>query len=137
MGVDYYQVLGVSKTATPEEVRQAYRKLAVRYHPDKNLNNKEFAEKKFKEVAEAYDVLSSEEKRKIYDVYGEGEFVPASRKTICTERIGVCCTFKIKNDTTRTAKDGTSGVSCCSHEAVANTQCGLRSEESARALVHF
>ena len=71
MGVDYYKVLGVSKTATPEELRQAYRKLAVKYHPDKNLN-KDFAEKKFKEVAEAYDVLSSEEKRKVYDLYGEG-----------------------------------------------------------------
>jgi molecular chaperone DnaJ len=66
---DYYEVLGVSKTATAEEIRKAYRKLAIRYHPDKNPGDKE-AEEKFKEAAEAYGVLSDEDKRKRYDQYG-------------------------------------------------------------------
>jgi len=67
---DYYKVLGVSKTATPEELKKAYRKLAVKYHPDKNKGNKE-AEDKFKEVNEANEVLSDKEKRKKYDELGE------------------------------------------------------------------
>ena len=66
---DYYEVLGVSKTATPEEIKKAYRKKAIQYHPDKNPGDKE-AEEKFKEAAEAYDVLSDSEKRAKYDQFG-------------------------------------------------------------------
>lgn len=66
---DYYEVLGVSKSATADELKKAYRKLAIKYHPDKNPDNKE-AEEKFKEAAEAYDVLSNPEKRQRYDTYG-------------------------------------------------------------------
>ncbi|MCD8388252.1 MAG: molecular chaperone DnaJ [Bacteroidales bacterium] len=66
---DYYEVLGVSKTATPDEIKKAYRKLAIKYHPDKNPGDKA-AEEKFKEAAEAYDVLSNEEKRQKYDQFG-------------------------------------------------------------------
>lgn len=66
---DYYEVLGVSKTATPDEIKKAYRKLAIKYHPDRNPDNKE-AEDKFKEAAEAYEVLSNEEKRQKYDQFG-------------------------------------------------------------------
>ena len=67
---DYYEVLGVEKTATADEIKKAYRKLAKKYHPDANSDNKEEAEKKFKEIAEAYEVLSDEGKRKQYDTFG-------------------------------------------------------------------
>ena len=66
---DYYEVLGVSKTATADEIKSAYRKLAMKYHPDRNPGNKE-AEEKFKEAAEAYDVLHDAEKRQRYDQFG-------------------------------------------------------------------
>ena len=67
---DYYEVLGVSKTATDEELKKAFRKLAKQYHPDANPNNKEEAEAKFKEVNEAYEVLSDKQKRNMYDQFG-------------------------------------------------------------------
>ncbi len=66
---DYYDILGVSKDATPEELKKAYRKLALKFHPDKNPDNKE-AEERFKEAAEAYEVLSDSEKRSRYDRFG-------------------------------------------------------------------
>ncbi|BFF95399.1 dnaJ protein homolog 1 [Drosophila madeirensis] len=69
MGKDYYKTLGLPKTATDEEIKKAYRKLALRYHPDKNKAAN--AEEKFKEVAEAYEVLSDKSKREVYDKYGE------------------------------------------------------------------
>lgn len=67
---DYYKILGVSKTAAADEIKKAYRKLAVKYHPDKNPNNKA-AEDKFKEISEANEVLGDPEKRKKYDELGE------------------------------------------------------------------
>ena len=66
---DYYEVLGVPRTATDDEIKKAYRKMAIKYHPDKNPGDKE-AEEKFKEAAEAYDVLSDSEKRQKYDQFG-------------------------------------------------------------------
>ena len=66
---DYYEVLGVSKTASADEIKKAYRKLAIQYHPDKNPGNKE-AEEKFKEATEAYEVLIDDKKRGVYDQYG-------------------------------------------------------------------
>jgi len=66
---DYYEVLGVPKTASKDEIKKGYRKLAIQYHPDKNPGNKE-AEEKFKEATEAYEILSDDQKRQIYDQYG-------------------------------------------------------------------
>lgn len=66
---DYYQVLGVSRSAAQDEIKKAYRRLALKYHPDKNKDNPD-AEKKFKEVSEAYEVLSDQQKRQMYDQYG-------------------------------------------------------------------
>jgi len=70
MTQDHYQTLGVSKDSTPEQIKKAYRKLAMKWHPDRNPNNKEQAEKKFKDIGEAYSVLSDEQKRKNYDQFG-------------------------------------------------------------------
>ena len=70
---DYYEVLGVNKSASGEEIKRAYRKLAMKYHPDRNPNKKE-AEERFKEINEAYAVLSDKEKRKQYDTFGKEGF---------------------------------------------------------------
>ncbi len=70
---DYYEVLGISKSSSPSEIKKAYRKMAIKYHPDKNPNNKE-AEEKFKKAAEAYEVLSDENKKARYDQYGHAAF---------------------------------------------------------------
>src|SRR3954471_6674265 len=66
---DYYNVLGLKKDAKPDEIKKAYRRLARKFHPDVNPNDK-VAEEKFKEVQEAYDVLSDEKKRKVFDRFG-------------------------------------------------------------------
>ncbi|MFN9518146.1 MAG: DnaJ domain-containing protein, partial [Bacteroidota bacterium] len=66
---DYYEILGVNRNATADEIKKAYRQMAIKYHPDKNPGNKE-AEDKFKEAAEAYEVLSDQQKRSNYDRFG-------------------------------------------------------------------
>jgi molecular chaperone DnaJ len=74
---DYYEILGVSKTATGDEIKKAYRKVAMQYHPDRNPGDKT-AEEKFKEAAEAYEVLSDTDKRAKYDRYGHQAFTPGT-----------------------------------------------------------
>ena len=73
---DYYDILGVSKDATQDEIKRAYRKQAVEWHPDKHKDNKEAAERRFKEINEAYQVLSDKEKRAAYDRFGHAAFSP-------------------------------------------------------------
>ena len=69
MGKDFYKVLGLSKGAGEDDIKKAYRKMALKFHPDKNKSAG--AEEKFKEIAEAYEVLSDKKKREVYDKYGE------------------------------------------------------------------
>src|SRR5436309_8169014 len=71
---DYYEVLGISRTATDDEIKKAYRKLALRYHPDKNPENRPEAEERFKELVEAYQVLCDAERRGLYDRFGHAAF---------------------------------------------------------------
>lgn len=83
MGIDYYNLLKVPRNASEEDLKKSYKRLAMKWHPDKNSENKKEAEAKFKTISEAYDVLSDPQKRQIYDLYGEeglksGQFSTAS-----------------------------------------------------------
>ncbi len=96
MGKDYYRVLGIEKGASDEEIKKAYRKQALRFHPDKNKSAG--AEDKFKEIAEAYDVLSDAKKKDIYDRCGEDGkscHCPAIYKWIEREREPLKCTVVV------------------------------------------
>lgn len=73
---DYYDILGINKGASAEDIKKAYRKQAVEWHPDKHKDNKEAAEKRFKEINEAYQILSDSQKRQAYDQYGHQAFAP-------------------------------------------------------------
>src|SRR2546428_6997366 len=71
---DYYEILGVSRSATEDDVKKAYRKLALKYHPDRNPDDRHEAEERFKEISEAYQVLSDPERRTLYDRFGHAAF---------------------------------------------------------------
>lgn len=71
-GKDYYKILGVSKNASTEEIKKAYRSLALKYHPDRNMENRKAAEERFKQISEAYYVLGDEKRRSEYDAYKSG-----------------------------------------------------------------
>ncbi|XP_010470205.1 PREDICTED: dnaJ homolog subfamily B member 1-like [Camelina sativa] len=91
MGVDYYNVLNVNPSATEDDLKKSYRRLALKWHPDKNpASNKKEAETKFKEISEAYDVLSDPNKRQIYDQYGEDGLkssdVPTASETASSQQ---------------------------------------------------
>src|SRR3989338_9516238 len=73
---DYYDILGDSKGGSADEIKKAYRKQALEWHPDKHKDNKEAAEKRFKEINEAYQILSDKEKRSAYDQFGHAAFTP-------------------------------------------------------------
>ena len=73
---DYYDILGVTKSASADDIKKAYRKQALEWHPDKHKDNKEAAERRFKEINEAYQILSDSQKRQAYDQYGHSAFSP-------------------------------------------------------------
>src|SRR5580658_8652190 len=75
---DFYETLGVSKSANADELKRAYRKLAMQYHPDRNQGDKT-AEQKFKDISEAYDILKDDQKRAAYDRFGHAAFEQSSR----------------------------------------------------------
>ncbi|NXN93047.1 DNJB6 protein, partial [Rhinopomastus cyanomelas] len=100
--VDYYEVLGVQKQASAEDIKKAYRKLALKWHPDKNPDNKEEAERQFKQVAEAYEVLSDVKKRDIYDRYGkEGLINGGGGGNVHDNQYGFGFTFRNPEDVFR------------------------------------
>lgn len=76
---DYYEILGVSKDASSQEIKRAYRKLALQWHPDRHAQGKEEAERRFKEINQAYEVLSDPKKRQVYDQFGHAAFEPGAR----------------------------------------------------------
>ncbi len=94
---DYYEILGVGKSADADEIKRAYRRLAMKHHPDKNPDDKE-AEAKFKEAAEAYEVLSDDTKRKIYDQYGHDGLRGQGAATHDFNRMNVDDIFSMFND---------------------------------------
>ena len=73
---DYYDILGVSKNTSADEIKKAYRKQALEWHPDRHKDDKEVAEKRFKEINEAYQVLSDTQKKAAYDQFGHDAFAP-------------------------------------------------------------
>ncbi|XP_062972865.1 dnaJ homolog subfamily B member 2-like isoform X2 [Elgaria multicarinata webbii] len=95
--VDYYEALGVPRNASPDDIKKAYRKKALQWHPDKNPDNKEHAEQKFKEIAEAYEVLSDKSKREVYDRYGKEGLVGAGGPSASRAHPGPEYTFTFRS----------------------------------------
>lgn len=101
--VDYYNILGVSKTASQDDIKKAYRKLALKWHPDKNPDNKDEAERKFKELAEAYEVLSDKSKRDEYDRFGNDRmrYTGSSSSDFSSDFPGFTFTFRSPDEVFR------------------------------------
>ncbi|XP_072473975.1 dnaJ homolog subfamily B member 2 isoform X2 [Notamacropus eugenii] len=97
----YYEILDVPPSASPDDIKKAYRKKALQWHPDKNPDNKEFAEQKFKEVAEAYEVLSDKNKRDLYDRYGKDGLSGAGSGSPWAGSGGFTFTFRNPEDVFR------------------------------------
>lgn len=91
---DYYDVLRVSPESNEKELKSAYRKLALKFHPDKNIENKFAAEEKFKEVCRAYKTLSNPEKRMMYDLFGNSEEIPVETEYAKSGEIDILFEFE-------------------------------------------
>ena len=113
---DYYEVLEVTKTATVEEIKKAYRKKAIQYHPDKNPGDKE-AEEKFKEAAEAYDVLSNPDKRSRYDQFGHAGVSGAAGRSVVS--VAKECLWMISSPCSVTSSEVAAVVSAAASEGSA------------------
>ena len=94
---DYYEILEVPRTASEDEVRKAYRKQALKWHPDKNPENKQEAEEKFKLISEAYEVLSDKDKREIYDKYGKEGLTGDAARNESANGAGFARVFVFRN----------------------------------------
>ncbi|KAL7880921.1 hypothetical protein SRHO_G00031750 [Serrasalmus rhombeus] len=98
---DYYQILGVQQDASPDDIKKAYRKQALKWHPDKNPENKEEAERRFKEISEAYEVLSDENKRSLYNRYGKEGLTGGGGRGHYDDHFGSGFTFRNPEDVFR------------------------------------
>ncbi|PQQ00349.1 dnaJ homolog subfamily B member 1 [Prunus yedoensis var. nudiflora] len=129
MGVDFYNVLRVNRDATQEDLKKAYKRLAMRWHPDKNPVDNEGAEAKFKQVCQAYDVLSDPQRRQIYDIYGEEGLNYGDPDDIFAEFFGGSGdrdrVFKKKNSVTGSYGGGGGGKSKKLAAIESNLVCSL------------
>mgnify|MGYP000506835156 CR=1 FL=1 len=110
---DYYEILGVSKSASKDEIKKAYRKLALKYHPDKNKGDKA-SEDKFKEASEAYHVLSDDKRKTNYDQFGHAAFEGGSSQGFGNFDFGSSFSDSSKGRIVRNSANHASGVSCSS-----------------------
>ena len=95
---DYYQVLGVNSDASPEDIKQSYKSKVRLYHPDKNLQNKEWAERKFNDVQTAYHTLSDETRRRAYDTYGKNYAEVVTREADNSSSVSVVFSPQVQRE---------------------------------------
>ncbi|MCO5564793.1 hypothetical protein L7F22_018461 [Adiantum nelumboides] len=127
MGADYYRILKVDKTASEDDLKKSYKRLAMKWHPDKNPDNKVYAEAKFKQICEAYEVLSDSHKRSVYDRYGEEGLKDMPTDTASAEALSSGSTSRSTHKfNPRKAEDLFSEVfgSSCSYPNVNGTSHG-------------